>query len=111
MKLYLALFLIHLSLVLSKPIETPTETEQKAIHKEEIIADAVKDEQDSAHHHFEPKHVESNSKSIEPSNAKDVERKESDASIDEKLEKIEAERVKEKKKEVRVLLDINMIRS
>ena len=96
MKLYLILFVANWALVLSKPIDTQEKAELKSENEELVQADAVKDKKDSAHHHFEVKHVGSNSKLIEASDEKDF-----DNTIDEKLEKIEADRVKEKKKDVR----------
>ena len=96
MKLYLILFVANWALVLSKPIETHEKAELKATNEDLVLADAVKEEKDSEHHHFQVKHVESNSKLIEASDEKDF-----DNTIDEKLEKIEADRVKEKKAGVR----------
>ena len=105
MKLYLILFVANWALVLSKPIDTQEKAELKAENEELVQADAVKDKKDSAHHHFEVKHVGSNSKLIEASKEKDF-----DSSIDEKLEKIEADRVKEKKADVRTFDYMNIIR-
>merc|ERR1712114_118888 len=79
----------------SKPIETQEKAELNNENEELVLEDAVKDKKDSGHHHFEVKHVGSNSKLIETSKDKDF-----DSSIDEKLEKIEADRVKEKKADV-----------
>merc|ERR1711972_181751 len=73
-------------------IETQEKAEPNTENEELVLEDAVKDKKDSGHHHFEVKHVGSNSKLIEASKDKDF-----DSSIDEKLEKIEADRVKEKK--------------
>ena len=105
MKLYLILFVANWALVLSKPIETQEKAEPNTENEELELADAVKDEKDSGHHHFEVKHVGSNSKLIETSKDKDF-----DSSIDEKLEKIEADRVKEKKEDVRTFDYMNIIR-
>ena len=105
MKLYLILFVANWALVLSKPIETQEKAEPNNENEELVLEDAVKDKKDSGHHHFEVKHVGSNSKLIEASKEKDF-----DSTIDEKLERIEADRVKEKKTDVRTFDYININR-
>ena len=104
MKFLFALLFLHLSIVLSKPIETKQRDEQKFIDDKTILADATKDEKEASRHHFDAKHVESSNGVVESPDTSAIEEKQSDSLINDKLEKLEADRVEEKVKTVGIFL-------